>query len=259
LTFIFNAVQNIIVTKALVIIPTYNERENIEAIINKVFSLSQSFDILVIDDNSPDETADIVKGLQKEQENKGRLHLISRTGKLGLGTAYIEGFKYALDHEYEYVIEMDADFSHNPLDLPQLLETCSQENHDVAIGSRYVTGVNVVNWPLSRVLLSISASIYVRFITGMPIKDPTAGYICYKRKVLETINLDKVKFIGYAFQIELKYIAWKAGFSIKEIPIIFRDRVQGKSKMSSSIFKEAIFGVISMKLTNYRKMLRKMT
>ena len=245
--------------KALVIIPTYKERENIEAIINKVFSLSQPFDILVIDDNSPDETADIVKGLQKEQENEGRLHLISRTGKLGLGTAYIDGFKYALDHEYEYVIEMDADFSHNPLDLPQLLETSSQENHDVAIGSRYVTGVNVVNWPLSRVLLSISASIYVRFITGMPIKDPTAGYICYKRKVLETINLDKVKFIGYAFQIELKYIAWKAGFSIKEIPIIFRDRVKGKSKMSSSIFKEAIFGVISMKLTNYRKMLRKMT
>ena len=244
-------------SEALVIIPTYNEAENIQAIIEKVFSLSQPFDILVVDDNSPDGTAEIVESLQTKPENNGRLHLISRDGKLGLGTAYIEGFKYALDHLYNYVIEMDADFSHNPEDLPQLLQTCSQDNYDVAIGSRYISGVNVVNWPLSRVLLSMLASIYVRLITGMPIKDPTAGFKCYKRKVLETIDLDKIRFIGYAFQIELKYIAWKAGFSIKEIPIIFRDRTQGTSKMSSSIFKEAIFGVIWMKLSNYRKMLRK--
>lgn len=243
--------------QALVIIPTYNEKENISQIIEKVFSLSEPFDILVIDDNSPDGTAKIVESIINQPENKDRLHLISRTGKLGLGTAYIEGFKFALNHDYNFVIEMDADFSHNPLDLPQLVQTCSIDNFDMAVGSRYVTGVNVVNWPLSRVLLSISASIYVRFITGMPIKDPTAGYVCYKKEVLEAINLDKVKFIGYAFQIELKYITWRAGFKIKEIPIIFRDRVQGKSKMSSSIFKEAIFGVIWMKLTNYRKMLHK--
>ena len=242
---------------ALVIIPTYNEKENIEAIIRKVFSLPYLFDILVIDDNSEDQTADIVVELQSEDEFKNKLHLLNRPAKLGLGTAYIDGFKYALERDYQYIIEMDADFSHNPLDLPQLCETCSVEDYDMAIGSRYITGVNVVNWPLSRVLLSIFASIYVRFITGIPVQDPTAGYVCYKRRVLEKINLDKVKFIGYAFQIELKYLAWKAGFKIKEIPIIFRDRVRGKSKMSTSIFKEAVFGVIWMKMTNYRKMLNK--
>jgi len=257
LPFNFIQVKNTPVNQALVIIPTYNEKENIRSVIEAVFSVSEPFDVLVIDDNSPDGTAEIVDSLQTEIKNENKLHLISRTGKLGLGTAYIEGFKFALDHNYNYVIEMDADFSHNPQDLPQLLQTCSIDKYDIAVGSRYVTGVNVVNWPLSRVLLSISASIYVRLITGMPVKDPTAGYICYKREVLETINLDKIKFIGYAFQIELKYIAWRAGFKIKEIPIIFRDRVLGKSKMSTSIFKEAILGVMWMKLTNYRKMLHK--
>ena len=243
--------------EGLVIIPTYNEKENIELIIQKVFSLPRPFDVLVIDDSSPDGTAVIVKKIQKTDINKDRLILIERKNKLGLGTAYIEGFKYALDNDYEYVFEMDADFSHNPEDLLGLHQACSKENIDIAIGSRYISGVNVVNWPLGRVLLSMSASMYVRLITGMPVKDPTAGFICYKRKVLDTLDLDKIKFVGYAFQIELKYLAWKAGFSIREVPIVFTDRIRGKSKMSTSIFKEAFWGVFAMKLSNYRKKLRK--
>lgn len=241
---------------SLVIIPTYNECENIELIIAKVFSLTQTYDILVIDDNSPDGTAQIVKDLQTQNTGQGTLHLISREGKLGLGTAYVEGFKYALDHDYQFIFEMDADFSHNPDDLLRLYAACSETDTDMVVGSRYVTGVNVVNWPLGRVLLSVAASFYVRFITGMPISDPTAGFICYSRKVLEAINLDKVKFIGYTFQIELKYLAWKAGFRIKEIPIIFTDRSRGTSKMSTSIFKEAVLGVIGMKLSNHKKMIK---
>jgi dolichol-phosphate mannosyltransferase len=244
------------VNNSLVIIPTYNECENIELIIAKVFSLTQTYDILVIDDNSPDGTAQIVKDLQTQNTGQGTLHLISREGKLGLGTAYVEGFKYALDHDYQFIFEMDADFSHNPDDLLRLYAACSETDTDMVVGSRYVTGVNVVNWPLGRVLLSVAASFYVRFITGMPISDPTAGFICYSRKVLEAINLDKVKFIGYTFQIELKYLAWKAGFRIKEIPIIFTDRSRGTSKMSTSIFKEAVLGVIGMKLSNHKKMIK---
>jgi len=246
----------IFVNNSLVIIPTYNECENIELIIAKVFSLTQTYDILVIDDNSPDGTAQIVKDLQTQNTGQGTLHLISREGKLGLGTAYVEGFKYALDHDYQFIFEMDADFSHNPDDLLRLYAACSETDTDMVVGSRYVTGVNVVNWPLGRVLLSVAASFYVRFITGMPISDPTAGFICYSRKVLEAINLDKVKFIGYTFQIELKYLAWKAGFRIKEIPIIFTDRSRGTSKMSTSIFKEAVLGVIGMKLSNHKKMIK---
>ena len=242
---------------SLVIIPTYNEKENIEDIIKKVFSLSESFDILIIDDSSPDGTADIVRRLQTEEGNSDRLHLIPRKGKLGLGTAYITGFKYAIEKHYDFIFEMDADFSHNPEDLVRLYKTCSDEEYDIVIGSRYVTGVNVVNWPLGRVLLSVFAGIYVRFITRMPVTDPTAGFVCYRRIVLETLDLDKVKFIGYAFQIELKYLAWKAGFKIKEIPIIFTEREKGQSKMSTGIFKEAFFGVFWMKLSSYKKKLRR--
>lgn len=230
----------------LVIIPTYNEKENIENMIRIIFSLSQSFHILIIDDNSPDGTADIVRELQHQFKNQ--LFLEEREGKLGLGTAYIHGFKYALEHGYQYIFEMDADFSHNPYDLVKLYRACAKEGYDLAIGSRYVKGVNVVNWPMGRVLMSYFASWYVRLITGMPISDTTAGFKCYKRRVLETINLDRISFIGYAFQIEMKFLTWKYGFKIKEVPIIFTDRTKGTSKMSKGIFKEAVLGVVKIKI-----------
>ena len=235
----------------LVIIPTYNERENIEDIIRAVFLLSLQFDILIIDDNSPDGTAHIVKQLQEEYPE--RLHIIERLGKQGLGTAYIKGFRYALKHNYEYVFEMDADFSHNPLDLLELYKACSKKEVQLAIGSRYVTGVNVVNWPMGRVLMSYFASKYVKFITGLPVYDATAGFICYHRSVLETLDLDKIRFVGYAFQIEMKFKTWKHGFGIEEVPIIFTDRSKGESKMSKRIFREAVFGVIQMKLSSLFK------
>ena len=234
---------------SLVIIPTYNERENIEAIIRHVFSLPVAFDILVVDDGSPDGTGEIVKSVQ--QNFTDRLFLIERDGKLGLGTAYIAGFKYALDHGYQYIFEMDADFSHNPDDLLQLRKTCVDQGCDMVIGSRYVSGVNVVNWPMGRVMMSYFASMYVRFITGMPIADTTAGFVCFRRSVLEAINLDRIKFVGYAFQIEMKFQALKYGFNVVEIPIIFTDRVRGKSKMSISIFKEAFLGIIQMKIESW--------
>lgn len=241
-------------TNRLVIIPTYNEKENIESIVRKVFSLEKAFDILIIEDNSPDGTSAIVKNLQKEFS---QLHMIERKGKLGLGTAYIAGFKWALENNYEYVFEMDADFSHNPEDLVRLYEACVNQGGDMAIGSRYVSGVNVVNWPMGRVLMSYFASKYVRIVTGMKIHDATAGFKCYTRKVLETINLDKIRFKGYAFQIEMKFTTWKFGFNIIEVPIIFTDRTQGTSKMSGGIFNEAVWGVIKMKLrsffTNYER------
>lgn len=236
-------------SNSIVIIPTYNEIENIEAIIRKVFSLPISFDILIIDDHSPDGTGVLIKKLKEEFTN--RLHLIERNGKLGLGTAYIKGFKYALAHQYDYIFEMDADFSHNPEDLLKLYDACAVSGADLAIGSRYVNGVNVVNWPMGRVLMSFFASKYVKFITGMPIHDATAGFKCYKRKVLETINLDEIQFVGYAFQIEMKFQTWKYGFKIKEVPIIFTDRTKGKSKMSSNIFKEALLGVIKIKINSF--------
>jgi len=239
------------VQDSIVIIPTYNEIENIDLIIRKIFSLRKPFDILVIDDNSPDGTANIVKSLQKEFPE--RLFLEQREGKLGLGTAYIHGFKYALDKGYEYVFEMDADFSHNPEDLVNLYNACHDEGYDMAIGSRYVIGVNVVNWPMSRVLMSYCASWYVKLITGIPINDTTAGFKCYTKRVLETINLDEIKFVGYAFQIEMKFLAWKYGFKIKEVPIIFTDRTKGQSKMTKGIFKEAIFGVLQMKINSLFK------
>jgi dolichol-phosphate mannosyltransferase len=235
--------------KTIVIIPTFNEKENIEAIIRKVFSLTMPFHVLIIDDGSPDGTADIVKSLQPEF--KGRLFIEERKGKLGLGTAYIHGFKYALRNGYEYICEMDADFSHNPEDLISLYEACEIEGNDLAIGSRYVKGINVVNWPIGRVLMSYFASCYVRFITGMPVADSTAGFKCYRRKVLETINLNRIKFIGYAFQIQMKFLTWKYGFRIKEVSVIFTDRTKGVSKMSSSIFKEAFFGVILLKIKSF--------
>ncbi|MFC5269564.1 polyprenol monophosphomannose synthase [Adhaeribacter terreus] len=234
---------------AIVVIPTYNEKENAAAIIRKVFSLEVPFDVLIIDDNSPDGTGAIVKNLQ--QEFPDRLFLEERKGKLGLGTAYIHGFKYALARGYEYIFEMDADFSHNPEDLIKLYKACSEEGYDVAIGSRYIKGVNVVNWPMNRVLMSYFASYYVRFITGMPIQDATAGFKCYTRKVLETIPLDEIKFIGYAFQIEMKFLAYKYGFKIKEVPIIFTDRTKGESKMSKGIIQEAFYGVIRMKVDSF--------
>lgn len=236
---------------SLVIIPTYKERENIEEIIHAVFKLSKKFDVLIIDDNSPDGTANIVKSLQAEYPTQ--LHIIERSGKLGLGTAYIEGFRYALKKHYEYVFEMDADFSHNPLDLLELYKACTHEDVQLVVGSRYKTGVNVVNWPMGRVLMSWLASKYVRFITGLPIYDATAGFICYHRSVLETIDLGKIKFIGYAFQIEMKFTAWKYGFGLVEVPIIFTDRSKGVSKMSKKIFKEAVFGVIQMKISSWFK------
>jgi len=236
---------------ALVIIPTYNEKENISDIIGAVLQLEQSFDVLVVDDNSPDGTADIVK--EKIKANSGRIHLLERQGKHGLGTAYIAGFKWALDKKYEYVFEMDADFSHNPNDLIKLYNACAVDGYDLAIGSRYVTGVNVVNWPMSRVLMSFFASKYVQFITRIPIKDTTAGFKCFKRQVLETIDLDNIKFVGYAFQIEMKFKTWKHGFILKEVPIIFTDRTRGTSKMSSGIFKEAVLGVIQLKVNSWFK------
>lgn len=232
--------------KSLVIIPTYNEKENIKEIIEKVFSTSGSTHILIVDDNSPDGTAQIVEDLQQNKFPE-RLHILKRAGKQGLGTAYIAGFKYALEKDYEFIFEMDADFSHNPLDLPRLYLACS-EGADVAIGSRYKNGVNVVNWPMNRVLMSYYASAYVRFVTGMDLRDSTAGFKCYKRKVLESINLDKIKFVGYAFQIEMKFAAWKKGFNVAEVPVIFTDRTKGVSKMSYKIFKEAFFGVIEMRI-----------
>lgn len=231
---------------SLIIIPTYKEKENIEKIIRKIFSLEKPFHILVIDDNSPDGTAEIVKKLIPEFSN--RLFLETRKGKLGLGTAYIYGFKWALKKGYEYIFEMDADFSHNPDDLIKLYNACAIEGYDLAIGSRYINGVNVVNWPMGRVLMSYYASTYVRMITRMKVRDTTAGFKCYNRRVLEAINLDKINFTGYAFQIEMKYITWKLGFKIKEISIIFTDRTSGVSKMSKGIFKEAVLGVITLRM-----------
>ena len=233
----------------IVIIPTYNEIENIESIIRAVFSLHKPFHILIVDDNSPDKTAKKVMELQEEFPD--RLFLEQREKKSGLGTAYVHGFKWALTHKYNYIFEMDADFSHNPNDLERLYDACHFGRGDVAIGSRYITGVNVVNWPLSRVLLSYFASVYVRLITGMKIQDATAGFMCYKRQVLENINLDKIKFIGYAFQIEMKYRAYAKKFEIIEVPIIFTDRAKGQSKMSGSIIKEAVFGVISLRMRQF--------
>lgn len=237
---------------SLVIIPTYNEKENIERIIRKVFSLDVEFHILIVDDGSPDGTASIVKGLQQE-EFSGKLFLEERKGKLGLGTAYIHGFKWALNHDYDYVFEMDADFSHNPDDLIRLRDTCKNGGADMCIGSRYIKGVNVVNWPMNRVLMSYFASAYVRLITRINIQDATAGFVCFRRAVLETIPLDQIKFVGYAFQIEMKFTAIQYGFNVVEIPIIFTDRTLGTSKMSTKIFKEAFFGVIQMKIGSFFK------
>ncbi len=234
--------------ECVVVIPTYNEIENIEAIIRKVFSLPEPFDILVVDDGSPDGTAQKIRELQVEFKG---LHLLERKGKLGLGTAYIHGFKWALRDGYRYLFEMDADFSHNPNDLLKLYYACSKDGADVAVGSRYIKGVNVVNWPIERVLMSYFAGVYVRFVTKMPIMDPTAGFICYKRDVLKGIDLDKIKFIGYAFQIEMKFTAWKCGYNIAEVPIVFTDRTLGTSKMSPKIFKEAVLGVIYMKVRSF--------
>ena len=235
--------------KSVVIIPTYNEKENIEAIIRAVMALEDKFDILVIEDGSPDGTADIVKGLMAG-DFKGRLHIIERTGKLGLGTAYITGFKWAIEQKYDFIFEMDADFSHDPKDVPRLLKEVRDNGYDVAIGSRYITGVNVVNWPMGRVLMSYYASKYVQFVTGIPVNDTTAGFKCYRRKVLETINLDAIRFKGYAFQIEMKVTAYKLGFKIKEVPVIFVNRELGTSKMSGGIFGEALFGVIKLRLAS---------
>ncbi len=235
--------------ESLVLIPTYNEKENIERMVRKVFSLPHPFHLLIIDDGSPDGTADIVRKLQSEFE--GRLFLEERKGKLGLGTAYIHGFKWALARSYQYIFEMDCDFSHNPDDLIRLYQACAVEGADVAIGSRYIRGANVVNWPLGRVIMSYYASVYVRIITGIRIMDTTAGFICYRRRVLETIELDRIRFIGYAFQIEMKFTAWKHGFRIVEVPIIFTDRTEGTSKMSKGIFKEAILGVMQMRWKSF--------
>lgn len=236
---------------SLVIIPMYNEKENAAAIIDAALALPHPFDVLVIDDNSPDGTAAIVK--EKIAERPGRVHIVERTGKLGLGTAYITGFKWALDHGYDYIFEMDADFSHNPDDLMRLRKACAEEGADVAVGSRYVTGVNVVNWPMGRVLMSYFASKYVRLITGLKVQDTTAGFACYRRCVLETMELDKIRFKGYAFQIEMKFTAAKCGFKVVEVPIIFVNRVLGTSKMSSGIFGEALFGVIKLKIDSWSR------
>lgn len=233
----------------LILIPTYNERENVELIIRKVFSLPKAFDLLIIDDGSPDGTADIVRGLM--QEFPDRLFLEERKGKMGLGTAYIHGFRWALMRDYEYVFEMDADFSHNPDDLIKLYQACAVDGYDLAIGSRYIQGVNVVNWPMDRVLMSWFASAYVRFVTGMPIMDATAGFKCYTARVLRTVLRHRIRFVGYAFQIEMKWLAYKYGFRIKEVPIIFTDRTRGASKMSKGIFKEAFFGVVQMKVYSW--------
>jgi len=234
------------VADTLVIIPTYNEKENIEKIIRKVFSLKKAFDILVVEDNSPDGTADIIKRVMKEFPN--RLFIEERKGKLGLGTAYIHGFKWGIEHKYDFIIEMDADFSHNPDDLERLYNVCKNGDADVSVGSRYVQGVNVVNWPMKRVLMSYYASKYVKMVTRMKIHDSTAGFVCWSRNVLETIDLDAVRFVGYAFQIEMKYSAIKLGFNVVEVPIIFTDRTEGTSKMSSDIFMEAAFGVLKLRM-----------
>jgi dolichol-phosphate mannosyltransferase len=239
----------------LVIVPTYNEIENIDQVIDAVMNLTPQVDLLIVDDNSPDGTGSRIKELQAS--HKARLHLLEREGKLGLGTAYITGFKWAIGRGYLYICEMDADFSHDPKDVPRLFEACNHQSADVAIGSRYISGVNVVNWPMSRVLISYFASVYVRLITRMRVRDATAGFVCYRREVLEVINLDKIKFKGYAFQIEMKFKAWKYGFNVVELPIIFTDRRRGTSKMSGKIVSEAIFGVIGLKVrsmfTNYRR------
>ena len=239
----------------LVIVPTYNEIENIDQVIDAVMNLTPQVDLLIVDDNSPDGTGSRIKELQAS--HKARLHLLEREGKLGLGTAYITGFKWAIERGYLYICEMDADFSHDPKDVPRLFEACNHQSADVAIGSRYISGVNVVNWPMSRVLISYFASVYVRLITRMRVRDATAGFVCYRREVLEVINLDKIKFKGYAFQIEMKFKAWKYGFNVVELPIIFTDRRRGTSKMSGKIVSEAIFGVIGLKVrswfTNYRR------
>lgn len=240
---------------SLIIIPTYNEKENIEKIIRKIFSLEKSFHILIVDDGSPDGTAYVVKSLQSEYFAK--LHILERVGKLGLGTAYIHGFKWALEKDYQFIFEMDADFSHDPNDLIRLYNANVLEGGDVSIGSRYVKGVNIVNWPMMRLLMSFFASKYVKIITGMPIHDSTAGFKCYKRAVLETINFDKIRFVGYAFQIEMKFKSWKYGFNLVEVPVIFTDRTEGTSKMSGGIFFEAVFGVIQMKVKSFFKSWRK--
>lgn len=242
--------------KGIVIIPTFNEADNIIILIEKIASLPVKFDMMVVDDNSPDGTADLVENLIKSKSHEEmfarvRIHVFKRENKKGLGTAYLYGFRKALELGYEYMFEMDADLSHNPEDLKLLYYTCADEGYDMAIGSRYVSGVNVINWPIGRVLLSYFASVYVRLVTGMPIQDPTAGFVCYKRKVLETIDLSRVRFIGYAFQIEMKFTTWKYGFSIKEIPIIFTDRKRGESKMSIHILREAAWGVFSMKINSF--------
>ena len=243
------------VSNAIVIIPTFNEKENISLIVDAVFGLPKDFHVLIVDDSSPDGTADIVKDLQKNYNaTEARLHLLERKGgKQGLGTAYIAGFRYAIEKGYDFVLEMDADFSHDPKDLVQLYMTCAEGDSDLSIGSRYATGVNVVNWPMGRVLLSYFASAYVRLITSMPIRDTTAGFVCYRRKVLETIPLDQIKFVGYAFQIEMKFITWKYGFNLQEVPIIFTERTRGQSKMSAGIFKEAFFGVMQMTIQSWFK------
>jgi dolichol-phosphate mannosyltransferase len=240
---------------SLIIIPTYNEKENIGKMLDALMALTFSFEVLIIDDNSKDGTAAIVKDYIKRFPD--RIYIEERSGKLGLGTAYIHGFKWALKREYQYIFEMDADFSHNPNDLIRLRDACTDAKADLSIGSRYITGVNVVNWPMGRVMMSYFASMYVRIVTGMTIRDTTAGFKCYSRKVLEALNFDKIKFTGYAFQIEMKFATWKLGFKIVEVPIIFTDRSEGQSKMSGGIFKEAIFGVLSIKIkswfSNYRK------
>lgn len=237
-------------TKAVVIIPTYNEKENVSNIIDAVLNLNQGYHILIVDDNSPDGTAQIVKNKQLAAE--GKLHILERPGKQGLGTAYIAGFRWCMENNYDYVFEMDADFSHNPQDLPRLLESCVN-GADLTVGSRYVSGVNVVNWPMGRVLMSYFASKYVRFITGMKISDTTAGFKCYSIKVLRAIDLSKIRFKGYAFQIEMKFTAWKLGFKLAEVPIVFTDRTAGTSKMSGGIFSEAVWGVLSMKVRSLFK------
>jgi dolichol-phosphate mannosyltransferase len=243
------------VSDSLVIIPTYNEKENIEKMIRKIFSLPHDFHLLIIDDGSPDGTAAIVKGLQNEFRDK--LFILERKGKLGLGTAYIMGFKWSIERKYDYIFEMDCDFSHNPDDLLRLHHACANEGADMAIGSRYIKGANVVNWPLGRVVMSYYASVYVRMVTGIHIKDTTAGFVCYRRKVLETIELDRIKFVGYAFQIEMKFTAWKHKFKIVEVPIIFTDRTEGTSKMSKGIFKEAILGVMQMRWNGFFRKYKK--
>ncbi|MDX1284553.1 MAG: polyprenol monophosphomannose synthase [Draconibacterium sp.] len=235
-------------SKNLVVIPTYNEKENVEKMIRKVFSLAIPFHLLIVEDNSPDGTAEIVKRLMKEFPEQ--LHILERKGKLGLGTAYIAGFKWALERDYEYVCEMDCDFSHNPDDLLRLHEA-AEKGADVAIGSRYITGINVVNWPLGRVLMSYFASMYVRIVTGMNVRDTTAGFKCYRRKVLETIDFEKIKLIGYGFQVEMKFTAYKFGFNIQEVSIVFTDRQEGTSKMSGGIFNEALWGVLKMKMRSW--------